>query len=167
MKRSIDLLVNRQTYSVLVEPWWTLKDVLREQLGLTGTKTGCEEGDCGACTVIMEGKAVNSCLVLAAEAAGKAVTTIEGLAGPDGLHPLQEAFIEFGAFQCGYCTPGVLMSAWALLDENPNPSREQVRDALAGNLCRCTGYVKIEQAVLAAAARLTPAITGGVSDGRS
>ncbi len=154
MKRSIDLLVNGQTYQAQVEPWWTLKDVLREQLGLTGTKTGCEEGDCGACTVIMEGRAVNSCLVLAVEAKDKAVTTIEGLAGAGGLHPLQEAFIEHGAFQCGYCTPGVLMSAKALLDENPNPSPGQVRQALAGNLCRCTGYVKIEQAVLAAAGRM-------------
>ncbi len=155
MKRSIELTVNGQTHSVLAEPWWTLKDVLREQLGLTGTKTGCEEGDCGACTVILEGRAVNSCLVLAMEARGKAVTTIEGLAGPDGLHPLQEAFIEHGAFQCGYCTPGVLMSAGALLDENPNPSIGEIREALAGNLCRCTGYVKIEQAVLAAATKLT------------
>lgn len=154
MKRSIELTVNGETHNVFVEPWWTLKDVLREQLGLTGTKTGCEEGDCGACTVIMEGKAVNSCLVLAVEARDKAVTTIEGLAGPDGLHPLQEAFIEYGAFQCGYCTPGVLMSAQALLDENPNPSIGQIREALAGNLCRCTGYIKIEQAVLAAAGRL-------------
>lgn len=154
MKRSIELTVNGQTYNVLAEPWWTLKDVLREQLGLTGTKTGCEEGDCGACTVILEGQAVNSCLVLAMEARGKAVTTIEGLAGPDGLHPLQEAFIEHGAFQCGYCTPGVLMSAGALLDENPNPSIGEIREALAGNLCRCTGYVKIEQAVLAAAGKL-------------
>ena len=154
MKRSIELTVNRQPHSVLVEPWWTLKDVLREQLGLTGTKTGCEEGDCGACTVVMDGVAVNSCLVLAVEAKGKAVTTIEGLAGPAGLHPLQEAFIEHSAFQCGYCTPGVLMSASALLDEYSNPSIEQIREALAGNLCRCTGYVKIEQAVLAAAGKL-------------
>ncbi|MDP2662477.1 MAG: (2Fe-2S)-binding protein [Dehalococcoidia bacterium] len=153
MKRSIDLLVNGQRRQALVESWWTLKDVLREQLGLTGTKTGCEEGDCGACTVIVEGKAVNSCLVLAVEASGKAVTTIEGLAGPNGLHPLQAAFIEHGAFQCGYCTPGVLMSAKALLDENPNPSPDQIREALAGNLCRCTGYVKIEQAVLAVAGK--------------
>ncbi|HLB11376.1 MAG TPA: (2Fe-2S)-binding protein [Dehalococcoidia bacterium] len=154
MKRSIELIVNSQPHSVLVEPWWTLKDVLREQLGLTGTKTGCEEGDCGACTVVMDGVAVNSCLVLAVEAKGKAVTTIEGLAGPDGLHPLQEAFIEHSAFQCGYCTPGVLMSASALLDEYSNPSIEQIREALAGNLCRCTGYVKIEQAVMAAAGKL-------------
>jgi len=154
MKRSIELIVNRQHHSVLVEPWWTLKDVLREQLGLTGTKTGCEEGDCGACTVVMDGVAVNSCLVLAVEAKGKAVTTIEGLAGPAGLHPLQEAFIEHSAFQCGYCTPGVLMSASALLDEYSNPSIEQIREALAGNLCRCTGYVKIEQAVMAAAGKL-------------
>lgn len=154
MKRSIELRVNGQAHEVLVEPWWTLKDVLREQLGLTGTKTGCEEGDCGACTVLMDSKAVNSCLVLAMEAQGKAVLTIEGLARNGNLHPLQEAFIDHGAFQCGYCTPGVLMSAKALLDENPDPSPLQVREALAGNLCRCTGYVKIEQAVLSAASKL-------------
>jgi len=151
-KRWIRLTVNGQEYSVYVEPRRRLLDVLREDLGLTGTKEGCGTGDCGACTVILDGRLVTSCLVLAVSADGKSVQTVEGLA-QNGLHPLQEAFIEHGALQCGICTPGFLMSAKYLLDHNPNPTLEEVRFALAGNLCRCTGYTKIYEAVLAAAQR--------------
>lgn len=129
----------------------TLLQVIREDLGLIGTKEGCGEGDCGACTVLLEGKAVNSCLVLAAEADGRNVTTIEGLAHEGKLHPLQQAFIDEGAVQCGYCTPGMLLSAKALLDENLSPTEAQIRQAIAGNLCRCTGYVRIISAVSKAA----------------
>jgi len=151
MKHQIHLQVNGEPYDLLVEPRHTLLKVLRDDLGLTGTKKGCDTGDCGACTVLMNGKPINSCLALAMEANGKEITTIEGLAGGDDLHPLQEAFIQAGAIQCGYCTPGMILTAKALLDENSAPSEEEVKRALSGNLCRCTGYVKIVQAIQAAA----------------
>ena len=140
---------------VYVEPWWTLAKVLREQLGLTGTKVGCEVGECGACTVLVDGKAMRSCLLLAVKAKGKEIITIEGLKGRDGdLHPIQEAFIEHFAVQCGYCTPGMIISSKALLDENPRPTENEIKEGLRGNLCRCTGYTKIIEAVSAAADKM-------------
>jgi carbon-monoxide dehydrogenase small subunit len=150
----IRLTVNGISYELDVKPWETLVDVLRNDLGLTGTKEGCGLGECGACTVIMEGKVVNSCLVLAAEADGKKITTIEGLADGDKLHPIQEAFVEQGGLQCGFCTPGMILSTKALLDENTNPSEEEIRRGIAGNLCRCTGYTKIIESIKAAAENL-------------
>ena len=141
------LTVNGKPIEVRVNPTWTLLRVLREELRLTGTKKGCEQGDCGACTVQMEGKAVNACLVLALQAEGKAIETVEGLGTPENLHPLQHSFIRQGAVQCGFCTPGMLMSAKALLDANPRPTREEIKLGLSGNLCRCTGYVKIIKAI--------------------
>ncbi|WP_309493169.1 (2Fe-2S)-binding protein [Candidatus Hecatella orcuttiae] len=147
----IKLNVNGEDYEVAVKPHWTLLHVLRNELNLTGTKYGCGTGECGACTVLMDGKAVKSCVLLAAQAEGRRIITIEGLAkGPD-LHPLQKAFIEEGAIQCGYCTPGMILAAKALLDENPDPTEQEVREAISGNLCRCTGYVKPVKAILAAA----------------
>lgn len=155
MKRLITLKVNGVEEELYVEPWWTLSRVLREELNLIGTKEGCAGGHCGACTVLIDGKAVMSCLYLAMKARDKNVTTIEGLKGKDGgLHPLQEAFIEHFAVQCGYCTPGMIMSAKAMLDENPNPTEGEVREALNGNLCRCTGYVKIVEAILSSAGKM-------------
>jgi len=151
MKYQIRLQINGEPYDLLVEPRQTLLNVLREELGLTGTKKGCDTGDCGACTILIDGKPINSCLALAVEANGKEITTIEGLARGNDLHPLQEAFIQAGAIQCGYCTPGMILTAKALLEENPTPSEEEVKRAIAGNLCRCTGYVKIVQAIQAAA----------------
>ena len=151
MKQLMRFKVNGEEYELFVDPWQTLVDVLREKIGLTGTKKSCGEGDCGACTVIMDGKAVTSCLVLAVEAQDKAIITIEGLARDGQLHPLQNAFIEHGAIQCGFCTPGMIMSAKAFLDKNPHPTEEEVRAGIAGNLCRCTGYQKIVEAILAAA----------------
>jgi len=154
MAHEIVLRVNGQDRRVAVEPDELLVDVLREKLGLTGTKKGCGTGDCGACTVLLDGQPVTSCLVLALAAEGRSILTVEGLA-PDGqLHPLQAAFVECGAVQCGYCTPGLLLTAKHLLDTNPHPSEAEVRAAIAGNLCRCTGYVKIVEAILAAAGRL-------------
>jgi len=151
MKQLIKLRVNGVEEEVMIEPWWNLARVLRDELNLTGTKIGCETGDCGSCTVLIDGKAVKSCLYLAMKARGKDILTIEGLRGENGeLHPLQKAFIEHFAIQCGYCTPGMIMVAKALLDENPNPTEEEVKKGLDGNLCRCTGYVKIVEAVLAA-----------------
>jgi carbon-monoxide dehydrogenase small subunit len=136
------------------EPRRTLADFLREELGLTGTHLGCEHGACGACTVLLDGRSVRSCLVLAVQAAGRSVRTVEGLAGPDGeLHPLQAAFSDLHGLQCGFCTPGFLMTAVELLEEHPHPDERLVREALTGNLCRCTGYVNIVRAVLAAADR--------------
>ena len=149
--KHVRLTVNGTLFELSVKPWETLIDVLRDYLGLTGTKEGCGLGECGACTVIMEGEAVNSCLVLAAEADGKQIATIEGLAVGDKLHPVQEAFIEHGGLQCGFCTPGMIMSAKVLLDENPNPSEEEIRKGIAGNFCRCTGYAKIIESIKAAA----------------
>ncbi len=152
MKQLMTLRVNGADEEVYVEPWWSLAQVLRDELGLSGAKVGCNTGDCGSCTVIVDGKAVKSCLFLAMKALNKDILTIEGLQGKDGkLHPLQEAFIEHFAVQCGYCTAGMIITAKALLDENPNPTEEEVKDFLCGNLCRCTGYVKIVEAVLAAA----------------
>ncbi|MGE5818128.1 MAG: (2Fe-2S)-binding protein [Deltaproteobacteria bacterium] len=152
MKQLITLRINDIDEEIYVEPWWTLSYVLREELNLTGTKEGCLAGHCGACTVLIDGKPVMSCLYLAMRAPGKEILTIEGLKGDDGsLHPLQEAFIEHFAVQCGYCTPGLIMTAKAMLDENPNPTEEEVREGLNGNVCRCTGYTKIVEAILAAA----------------
>jgi len=147
MKRLINLTINDRNYEVAVEPNQTLVDLLRYQLGLTGTKKGCEMGDCGSCTVIMDGKAVNSCLVLAIQANGRNIRTIEGLETDQGLHPVQEAFVEKGAIQCGFCSSGMILSAKTLLDQNPGPNETEIRRALSGNLCRCTGYQKIIEAV--------------------
>jgi aerobic carbon-monoxide dehydrogenase small subunit len=152
MKREMTFRLNGEAVSVEVESSWTLLYLVREVLELTGTKLGCGYGECGACTVIMDGQAVNACLVPVLEAEGRSVTTIEGLVQPDGqLHPLQRTFIDHGAVQCGFCTPGMIMSAKALLDENQTPTDEEVKESIAGNLCRCTGYVKIIEAVKAAA----------------
>jgi carbon-monoxide dehydrogenase small subunit len=140
--------INNETVEFLCEPRQSLLEVLREELGLTGTKEGCNNGNCGACSVIVDGVLVNSCLVLAVEVEGKSVTTIEGIAPPEGLHPLQQKFLEHAALQCGICTPGFIVAAKALLDQNPHPTEQQVRHWLAGNLCRCTGYDKIVRAVL-------------------
>jgi len=151
MSQKIKFKVNGVMEEVNVEPGWSLAYVLREVLNLTGTKVGCETGNCGTCTVLVDGKAIKSCLFLAVKAKGKEIVTIEGLKGKQGgLHPLQEAFMDHFAVQCGYCTPGMILAAKALLDENPNPTEEDVRRGLSGNLCRCTGYVKIVEAVLAA-----------------
>lgn len=148
MKKTISFVLNGEQVQVEVEPWWTLLKVIRESFGLTGTKEGCGYGECGACTVIMDGKSVNSCLMLASRAAGREIVTIEGLSMPGGpLHPLQRAFVEKGAIQCGFCTPGMIMAAKALLDRIPRPSREEIQDAIVGNFCRCTGYVKIIEAI--------------------
>jgi aerobic carbon-monoxide dehydrogenase small subunit len=149
--------INGEPAEFLCEPHQTLLEALRDELGLTGTKEGCSTGDCGACSVILEGKLVCSCLVLAAELEGKSVATIEGLARGEELHPLQQKFLEHAALQCGVCTPGVLMAAKALLDREPDPDERTVRFALAGNLCRCTGYDKIIRAVLDAASELRAA----------
>lgn len=143
----IDFIVNDKTYSIDVEPDMRLIDALRYKLGLTGVKEGCGEGECGACTIIMDGQAVNSCLVMAVQARGKKIITIEGLEKNGELDPLQKAFIENGAVQCGYCTPGMIMSAKALLLKNPNPTEEEIREAIAGNICRCTGYNNIVKAI--------------------
>jgi carbon-monoxide dehydrogenase small subunit len=146
----VEIRVNGEKMTASVEPQMTLLELLRETWNLTGTKQGCDEGDCGACTVLLDGEAVNSCLVLAVRADGHNVTTIEGLGTEEDLHPLQTAFIEHGAIQCGFCGPGMLLAAKALLDGNPSPSVVEVREALSGNLCRCTGYSKIVGAVLSA-----------------
>ncbi len=149
----IELTVNGRTQSVAAPVHHTLCEVLRYRLGLTGTKQGCDKGDCGACTVLVDGQPVLSCLTLAVSAQGKAVTTIEGLQKPDGLDVVQDAFDRCGALQCGFCQPGMMMSARALLDEHPQPTMGQIREALSGNLCRCTGYTKILEAVLLAATK--------------
>ena len=151
MKRLITLNVNGKEYELAVAPNRTLTQTLRDDLGLLGTKEGCGVGDCGACTVIMDGKPVNSCLILAVQAAGSELTTIEGVAGAQGLHPIQKAFVELWAIQCGFCTPGMVLSAKSLLDGNPEPTEREIRQALSGNLCRCTGYQKIVEAVEQAA----------------
>ncbi len=147
MKIPVTLKVNGETREVMIAPYRTLADVLREELQLTGTKKGCDVGDCGACTVLMDGNPVNSCLIVAATVQDSEIVTIEGLAQGGKLHPLQEAFVKEGAVQCGFCTPGILMSLKALLDKNPAPTQEDVRTAIAGNLCRCTGYTKMFKAV--------------------
>ncbi len=149
-KIEVTFKVNGKQVTVSTPPDRVLLDILREDLLLTGTKEGCREGECGACTVLLDGKPVNSCLVFASQLEGKEITTIEGLAQKGKLHPLQQAFIDEGAVQCGFCIPGMIMSAKALLDKNPHPSVEDVKEALSGNLCRCTGYKKIIKAVLKA-----------------
>jgi len=150
MLKELKFRVNGQPYALLIKPKTLLVDVLRDELNLTGTKTGCQSSYCGTCTVILDGKAVKSCSILALQANGKEVLTIEGLADGDKLHPIQQAFIDCFALQCGYCTPGMILAAKALLDWNPDPTEDEIREALRGNLCRCTGYVKIIDAVLAA-----------------
>ncbi|MGO9314354.1 MAG: (2Fe-2S)-binding protein [Syntrophobacteraceae bacterium] len=147
MKSLIHLTINDKEYEVAVQPNQTLVDMLRYELRLTGTKKGCGTGDCGSCTVIMDGKPVNSCLVLAVQANGRKITTIEGLESEEGLHPVQKAFTEKGAIQCGFCSPGMILSSKSLLDRNPKPTEEEIRRAISGNLCRCTGYQKIVDAV--------------------
>jgi carbon-monoxide dehydrogenase small subunit len=155
------LNVNGQQRSASVAPETTLLELLRDEFGLTGAKLGCDVGDCGACTVIVDGKPVNACLMLAAQAAERHVLTIEGLATRDELHPIQKAFEEHASLQCGFCGPGVILSAKALLDEHPDPTRRDIRDALSGNLCRCTGYTKLIDAVQEAAARMRSTAEGG------
>jgi aerobic-type carbon monoxide dehydrogenase small subunit (CoxS/CutS family) len=156
MRRNVQLAltVNGEPAAPSVAPYKTLLEVLREDLGLTGTKHGCELGECGACAVLVDGEPQLSCLTLALDCDGRSVQTIEGLARGPNLHPLQAAFADFGGSQCGYCTPGVIMTAKALLERNPNPTREQIREATAGNLCRCTGYQQITEAIEDAAAQL-------------
>jgi carbon-monoxide dehydrogenase small subunit len=154
MKIPVTLKVNGEIYDLMIAPYRTLLDVLREQIKLTGSKKGCDVGDCGACTVLLDGKPVNACLVLAATAQDREILTIEGLAQNGKLHPLQEAFVKEGAVQCGFCTPGILMSLKALLDRSPTPTLEEIKIAMAGNLCRCTGYSKMFKAV--------ESLTGGI-----
>ena len=153
---TLDITINGERQKLAVEPHWTLLQVLRNQLGLTGTKENCLEAECGVCTVLLGGKAVNSCILLAAQCEGRSVITIEGLGNPDHLHPLQAAFIEHGAVQCGYCIPGMILTAKSYLDEHPGttPSELELREAISGTLCRCTGYQKIIDAVAAAARRM-------------
>ncbi|MBN1626961.1 MAG: (2Fe-2S)-binding protein [Deltaproteobacteria bacterium] len=147
MKKLISVTVNEKRYELAVDSNMTLVDMLREELKLTGTKKGCELGECGACTVLMDGKPVSSCLLLAIEADNREIVTIEGLETEKGLHPIQQAFVEKGAIQCGFCTPGMILSAKALLENNPNPDEHEIRKAISGNLCRCTGYQKIVEAI--------------------
>jgi aerobic carbon-monoxide dehydrogenase small subunit len=152
MKTLLNCTVNGEEHEVLADTRDTLLDLLRDRLGLTGTKEGCGNGNCGTCTVLLDGAPVNACLVLACEAPGRSIVTIEGLATGDALHPLQQALVAHGGTQCGFCTPGILISAKALLDENPKPTDAEIRRAIAGNLCRCTGYGKIVEAIAAVAA---------------
>jgi aerobic-type carbon monoxide dehydrogenase small subunit (CoxS/CutS family) len=154
MKQLMRFTINGEIYEDEIDVRRTLLEVLRETFGLTGTKKGCNEGECGTCTVLLDGKPVASCLVLAVEAQGRSIETVEGLAQDGELHPLQQAFWEHGAFQCGFCTPGVLMAAKGLLNENPSPNEQEARKAIAGNLCRCTGYTKYVEAILDAAEKL-------------
>ena len=163
-KVALEIRVNGERHDVLVDQHRTLLDVLRDDLGLTGTKTNCLAAECGVCTVLLEGVAVNACLVLAATVRGRAITTIEGLARDGRLHPLQQAFIEHGAVQCGYCIPGMIMAATGFLAEHPAPTADEIREALSGNLCRCTGYGKIVDAVADAARRM--AVVRGESRSR-
>ncbi len=155
MKTPITLKINGQDYDILVEGRTRLLDAIRDQCDLTGAKEGCSTGDCGACTVLLNGRPITSCMCFAVSVQGKDLTTIEGIArGPEELHPVQEAFVELGGLQCGICTPGMILSSIALLEENPHPSRDEIRFALAGNLCRCTGYQKIVDAVAQAGERM-------------
>jgi carbon-monoxide dehydrogenase small subunit len=164
MKHTIQVTVNGTDYTVSVDSGRTLNELLREDLNLTGTKHGCGTGDCGACTVWLDGRTVNSCLTLAVAADGREITTVEGLAASgEELHPIQDAFIEKGAIQCGYCTPGMEMSAAHLLSQNPNPEDQEIRSALSGNLCRCTGYTKIVEAVHHAAEKMAADKPGGAA----
>ncbi len=151
MKKQLKLTVNGEPRQIFVQPYYSLLDTLRYELGLTGTKKGCDEGDCGACTVILNGKAVTSCMVLALGVQNAELTTIEGLATQNALHPVQQAFVDHGGLQCGFCTPGLVMSGVALLEENPSPTEEEAKFAVGGNLCRCTGYSKVIEAIMAAA----------------
>jgi carbon-monoxide dehydrogenase small subunit len=153
-RAALTLRVNDEERQALVPVHKTLLEVLREDLGLTGTKHGCELGECGTCTVLVDGEPQLSCLLLPIQVEGRRITTVEGMASGSELHPLQRAFVELGAAQCGYCTPGILLSAWSLLDRDPSPTRGEIREALAGNLCRCTGYAKIIEAVELAATRM-------------
>jgi carbon-monoxide dehydrogenase small subunit len=146
----IELKVNGTTYNLKIKPWRTLVEVLREDLGLTGTKKSCNEGECGACSLILDGRVVSSCLVLAVDAQGKDILTIEGLSEGEKLDPIQESFLKHGGLQCGFCTPGMVMAAKALLDQNPNPTLAETRKAISGNLCRCTGYQHIINSIMAA-----------------
>jgi carbon-monoxide dehydrogenase small subunit len=155
MKKMITIEVNGDPYQLEVENRRTLLEVIRDDLKLTGTKKMCDLGECGSCTVILDGLSVNSCLVLAVDADGKKIQTIEGVARGEALDPIQEEFVKRGAIQCGFCTPGMIMAAKALLAKNPNPTEDQIRTAMAGNFCRCTGYVRIVEAVMASAERLT------------
>jgi carbon-monoxide dehydrogenase small subunit len=150
-KKEIEFTLNGKFYELKIQPWRTLLEVIREDLRLTGTKEGCGQGECGSCTVIMGGKTVNSCLVPAAEADGQEIITIEGLADGEDLHPIQDAFVEHAGMQCGFCTSGMIMSAKSLLDLNPNPSLDVIKEGIAGNFCRCTGYTKIVESISAAA----------------
>ena len=154
MKQLMRFNVNGMIYEEEIDHRRTLLEVLREHLGLLGTHKGCDEGQCGACTVLIDGKAVNSCLVLAASVQGKKITTIEGLAKGENLHPIQEAFVETGGIQCGFCTPGMIMVTKAFLDKNPNPTKEEAKMAISGNLCRCTGYFQIIDAIMEAAEKM-------------
>ena len=154
MKQAIELNINGDMYDVVVTPNQTLLEVLREKLVLTGTKKGCDLGACGACTVLLDGEAYLSCLMLAVDAVGKKIVTIEGLGDNGGLHPLQKSFVELGGLQCGFCTPGIIMTAMAILYEEPKPTEEIIKKKLAGNLCRCTGYKKVIEAVMDGAERM-------------
>jgi carbon-monoxide dehydrogenase small subunit len=153
-KRIIQLTVNNEGYDLIVTPNQTLLEVLRDTLNLTGAKAGCGEGTCGACTVLVDGQPVHSCLTLAVEVQDKAITTIEGLADDGKLHPIQQAFVDHAAIQCGFCSPGMILVTKALLDENPQPTQQEAREAISGNVCRCTGYAKIVEAMLVTAQRL-------------
>ncbi|MFQ5946600.1 MAG: (2Fe-2S)-binding protein [Anaerolineae bacterium] len=157
----VSLTVNGEAYEILMPPWQMLLDALRDDMGLTGAKRCCIEGQCGACTVLVNGKPINSCLYLAVEAQGKEIMPVEGLAKGGELHPVQRAFVECGAVQCGFCTPGLVVAAKALLDDNPHPTEDDVRLALAGHLCRCGCYVQITEAVLEAARRIAPVEMSG------
>jgi carbon-monoxide dehydrogenase small subunit len=150
-RKKISFILNGKSQELHIQPWRTLLEIIREDLHLTGTKEGCGEGECGSCTVIMGDKTVNSCLVPAVEADNMEITTIEGLADGDNLDPIQEAFVSYAGMQCGFCTPGMIMSAKELLESNPNPNEEEIREGIAGNFCRCTGYTKIIESISAAA----------------
>lgn len=158
MKRLIRLIVNEDPYEVMIKPSETLLEVLKNKLGLTGAKHACDTGKCGACTVLIDGKPVRSCLTLAISVRDREITTIEGLAKGEELHPLQRAFIEHGAVQCGFCTPGMILFTKSFLEENPKPQDEEIRKALSGNICRCTGYVKIIEAIQAAAKEMAKTV---------
>lgn len=167
LKKNITLFVNAERYELEVDVKKTLLDILRDTVGMTGTKKGCDVGECGACTVLLEGKPVTSCLVLAVDAHGQNIITIEGLSSQNGdgkLHPVQEAFVKHGAVQCGYCTPGMIISAVGLLADNPSPTEQDIKTAISGNLCRCTGYVKVVEAILSVTVQPAPRGQGHVAN---